>query len=119
MPVAPRPNSIIHSIVAVGIIALGAVVSILWFRAGQQEEWERADANFAHRVAVRHALAREILGRYEDSLFGLSALFMLDREVTREEFERVTSRLEGRTTGAQAFEWVPIVAHADRAAMEA
>jgi two-component system cell cycle sensor histidine kinase/response regulator CckA len=120
MPAASRPRLFsIHSVVAVVIIVAGAVVAVLSYRAGRQDEADRAEAEFNHRAAVRHALAREILGRYEDSLFGLSALFMLDGNVTRTEFQRATTRLEDRIRGAQAFEWVPFVSQENRAAMEA
>ncbi len=120
MPAVSRPRpSLAYPLAAILIVIAGAVVSVLSYRAGRQDELERAEVEFSHRAAVRHALAREVLERYEDSLFGLSALFMLDGNVSRTEFQRATSRLEARVAGAQAFEWAPLVLAENRAAVEA
>jgi hypothetical protein len=73
----------------VGAILLGGVAGGLFsYQQGRASERERAGAEFANRASVRHALTREILGHYEDALFGLSAAFMVDPDVTREEFAR-------------------------------
>ncbi len=120
MSVAQRASALLfHPAFAVLLIVAGVVGGIVSYRSGRQDEWARAEVEFSRRASVRHALAREIFGRYEDSLFGLSALFMLDTTVTRAQFTHATARLEQRSIGAQAFEWVPLVPHESRASMEA
>jgi PAS domain S-box-containing protein len=119
MPLTQRRRPLsFHWVIALLIITIGAMASVLAYRSGCETERERAEAEFARRVVLRHAFTREILGRYEDSLFGLAALFMLDTEVTRAEFIQAASRLEERISGAQAFEWVPAVTAAERAPVE-
>ncbi len=101
------------------MLLLGLAAAVFSFRQGREAERERAEAEFLHRATLRQLLAREILSRFEDTLFGLATLFTLDGNVTHEEFARATRRLEGRITGAQAIEWVPLVAHEQRPAIEA
>ena len=105
--------------VCAGLVIIGALLSVFAFQDARQRERERAEAEFVHRVSIRHALTREVLGRNEDALFGLSALFMLDGNVTRAEFDAAALRLAEHDLGVQAFEWVPFVPHAQRAAVEA
>ena len=105
--------------VTAAIVGLGVMAAALWYRAGRAAEQERIQTEIDRRIGVRHQLVREVLNRYEDSLFGLSALFMSNANVSRMDFVRATTRLEQRIKGAQAFEWVPEVAHQDRANMEA
>ena len=108
-----------HRLVVGAVLVLGIAGAIISYREGRASEEERAVAEFANRASVRHALTREILGHYEDALFGLSAAFMVDPNVTREEFAHAAGRLGERLTGAQAFEWVPLVRPEERAAIEA
>ncbi|MDO8544926.1 MAG: CHASE domain-containing protein [Opitutaceae bacterium] len=120
MMAAPRtPAFLSHRGVILGVLLVGLIASVVSFQIVRAGERQAAETDFARRTTVRHTLTREVLGRYEDSLFGLSALFMLDATVTRSEFIRATSRLEERLGGVQAFEWVPVVAHAQRARFEA
>src|SRR5438477_8033979 len=106
MPVAPRPKPFfLYRPVPLLLIVLGAVASVVAYRSAREDEAMRAELEFVRRASVRHTLTREILDRYEDSLFGLSTLFMLDANVTRAGFSRATARPEQRITGAQAFEW--------------
>jgi two-component system, cell cycle sensor histidine kinase and response regulator CckA len=114
-----RPTFPAHRLIVVAILVVGVVVSIVAYRYGRFEEREKAEADFGHRATLRHALTREILGHYEDALFGLSALFASGTNISRDEFVRATSRLEDRIAGVQAFEWVPLVPHESRAAVEA
>jgi two-component system, cell cycle sensor histidine kinase and response regulator CckA len=119
MPVAPRTTRFFsYRIVMAAVLVAGVAASVVSYRLGRAEEDERAEAQFARRVSVRHALIREVLSRYEESLFGLSALFMLDANVTRAEFVRASSRLEERIGGVQSLEWVPVVTQENRAAVE-
>jgi two-component system cell cycle sensor histidine kinase/response regulator CckA len=120
MPPAVRASSFFSYRIAVGaILAAGIVTSIVSYRAGRASEEEHAEAQFDRRASVRHALTREVLSRYEDSLFGLSALFTVDANVSRNEFMLAASRLETRIAGAQAIEWVPRITQENRAALEA
>lgn len=101
------------------ILILGVGLSLVSYRMGRATELALAGAEFEHRAALRYALVREILGRFEDALLGLSMLFTADPEVPRADFVRETARLEERIAGAQAFEWVPWVTHERRASFEA
>ncbi len=103
----------------VGIAIVGVLVAVATFLEAHQRELDRIEDEFGRRVSIRHALTREILSRYEDALFGLSTLFMLDGNVTRSEFQRATQRLGERTPGANAFEWVASVPHERRTEFEA
>ena len=107
-----------HRLLAVFVLFVGLVISLVSYRFARASERAAAEAEFLHGATLRHALTREILGHYEDALFGLSTLFMVDTEVSRSEFTRATSRLEDRITGAQAFEWVPVITHDHRAKFE-
>ncbi|HVS52265.1 MAG TPA: CHASE domain-containing protein [Opitutaceae bacterium] len=120
MSASARPRlPLFHRLMAGLILVAGAIASVVSYRVGREEERNRAEIDFTHRAVVRQALAREILGRFDDSLFGLSTLFMLDGNVNRGEFARATARLEERLAGAQAFEWVAFVPAENRAAVEA
>ena len=114
-----RPSFPAYRVVAVAVLLVGAFISVIANRFGRFDERQRAESEFAHRAALRHALTREILGHYEDALFGLSALFAMGANVSRDDFVRATSRLEDRIAGVQAFEWVPLVPHEARPAIEA
>jgi two-component system cell cycle sensor histidine kinase/response regulator CckA len=117
--IPPRSPLFPNRAVVIVILLLGAAVSIFSYLDGRAGERERANAEFEHRAALRHALTREILGHYEDALFGLSALFAMETDISLAEFVRATDRLKGRIAGVKAFEWVPRVAHEARAGVEA
>lgn len=116
----PATSSVFsYRTIVAAVWVVGIVVSAISYREGRSMERERAEAEFVHRAALQHALTREILGHYEDALFGLSTLFTLQAHVTHEEFARAAGRLAERIAGVQAFEWVPVVTNAERAAVEA
>ena len=120
MDVAPRKSPLFSRRTATWLVAtLGVVLSVLAFRDSRTRERERIEAEFVRRAIQRHALTREVLGRYEDALFGLASLPMLDDTLSLLQFTRAVRRIEERTPGAQAYEWVPHVSHADRARAEA
>ena len=102
----------------VAVLAVGVALSLLSFREGRDSELERAENEFAQRALQRHALTREVLGHYEDALFGLSALFVSSEEVTLAEFVRATGRIADRLSAVQAFQWVPWVSGGERAGFE-
>jgi len=117
---APFSRSVVsHRLIVGTVLLLGVVFALVSYRTGRDAERERAEAEFRHRANLRHVIAREILSRFEDTLFGLATLFTLDTSVSRFEFALATNRLAGRITGAQAIEWVPLVTHEQRAANEA
>lgn len=102
------------------IVAMAGTALAIWsFRDARTRDRERIESEFVRRTAIRHALTREVLGRYEDALFGLSTLFMIERDVSRSQFRRAAMRLAERIPGALALQWVPLVAGADRAKVEA
>ena len=115
---ATRSPLFLNRVVVGAILLVGLAVSIFSYVDGRASEREHAIAEFEHRAALRHALTREILGHYEDALFGLSALFALEANISLQEFIRATSRLQGRIAGVKAFEWVPHVSHEARARVE-
>ena len=92
---APRPPFIPHRLIVIVVLLVGFAVSVASYRYGLFEERQKAESEFEHRAALRHALTREILGHYEDALFGLSALFATEANVSREDFVRATSRFDG------------------------
>ncbi len=114
----PRSSLFPNGVIVGAILLVGLALSVFSYVDGRKDERERATAEFVHRAALRHALTREILGHYEDALFGLSALFAMEANISRDEFVRATSRLQTRIAGVQAFEWVPHVPHEARAAIE-
>ncbi|MDB6114201.1 MAG: sensor hybrid histidine kinase [Lacunisphaera sp.] len=107
-----------HRAALLVVVGAGAVVALWSFLDSRQRDYERAREEFIRRTTIRHTLTREVLGRYEDALFGLAALFMLDGNVSPAEFERVARRLEEHTPGAQALEWAPWVTAAERPGLE-
>jgi two-component system cell cycle sensor histidine kinase/response regulator CckA len=109
-----RQNLVVTAIVLVGVIA-----SLVSFRMGRAEERAHAHGVFERRASLRHALIREVLGRYQDTMFGLSAVFTVQAGVSAEEFTRIGERIVDRIAGIQALEWVPVVKQEDRAQVEA
>ncbi len=120
MDAAPRKPPLFTrrtAMLAVGVA--GVVFAYFSFHDSRLRERERAEAEFIRRATIRHTLTREVLGRYEDGLFGLNALFSLNANISRTEFMRAARRVEERTPGAQGYEWVPLVDAAGRAEVEA
>ena len=119
MAASPRPPSLPGRSLALALVGLTGVVLAVWsFQDARARDEERIHAEFERRTVIRHALIREVLGRYEDALFGLSSLFMVDENVSTQEFRQATQRVNERTPGAVAIEWVPLVRGAQRAAAE-
>ncbi len=115
----PKPASMSTRIVVGAILGLGGLTAVLLFRAARETERQAAEAEFRNRTATRIALAREILGRHEDTLMGLATLLLVKDDVTPGEFVRAARKLDGLMTGALAYEWVPQITHAERAETEA
>ncbi len=113
-----KPLSAPYGISIAVILLCGIVTAAHIYRDSRRTEVERAEAAFANRAALRHALTREVLTRYTESLFGVSAIFTVDANVTRSEFARATAHLQQHLSGALAFEWAPAVPSAGRAEFE-
>ena len=119
MSSAPRPPSLLSlRLLVAGVMLLGLAASLFSSRAVRSGERADAETEFYRRASVRHALNRQVLTRYEDALFSLSSLLMIDGHVTRSDFDRAAQPLAERTAGVQAFEWVPLVTRENRAAFE-
>src|SRR3954471_1608509 len=119
METAPRPPLLTGRRLALGLVVLAGVTLAIWsFHDARARDRERIQAEFERRTGIRHALIREVLGRYEDALFGLASLFTVDDAVSPVEFQRAAQRLSERTLGALAIEWVPSVTEAQRPAFE-
>ena len=116
---ASTPASFSTRIAAGVIVGLGVVTAVLSFRATRETERQAAVGEFLNRTATRIALAREILGRHEDTLMGLATLLLVKDDVTPGEFVRAARKLDGLMTGALAYEWVPLIEAAQRAETEA
>jgi two-component system, cell cycle sensor histidine kinase and response regulator CckA len=101
------------------ILVCGAIAAVASYRDARRTEEERAEGEFQHQAKMHHTLMHEVLDRYTESLFGLSALFTLDGNVTRTEFQRATTRLKERLSGVMVFEWVPFVTQERRSVVEA
>ncbi len=107
-----------RSLALVSVGLAGIALAVWSFEDARARDRERIHAEFERRTVIRHALIREVLGRYEDALFGLSALFMVDENPSRSQFIRAARRLSEHTPGALALEWVPFVPADRRAALE-
>jgi two-component system cell cycle sensor histidine kinase/response regulator CckA len=119
MEAPPRSPFLSGRRLALALVGLAGITLAAWsFQDARTRDQERIQAEFERRTAVRHALIREVLGRYEDALFGFSALFMVDENPSRSQFIRAARRLAERTPGALALEWVPLIPAAQRAAFE-
>ncbi|HVU36649.1 MAG TPA: CHASE domain-containing protein [Opitutaceae bacterium] len=100
------------------ILVAGTTAAGLAYRDALLGARAQAAAEFGRRATLQHAVTREVIGRYSEALFGLASVFTVNAEVSREEFVQDTTRLEPHVSGAQAFEWVPVVSESDRAAFE-
>ncbi|MBS0664036.1 MAG: CHASE domain-containing protein [Verrucomicrobia bacterium] len=120
MPRVPAFPRLPRYRVAIALVLLaGGIGALLLYRGLRAAEAAQASANFARRAAVLHARFTDLLGRYDDALVSLRAAMLVGDGATRAEFERIAADLAARNPGAQAFEWVPIVPAAARAATEA
>lgn len=119
MPAATPAPLFSHRHRVIAILCLGVLASVVSYWLGHASEEAEAEAEFTYRATLRHAFTRAILGRYEDALFSLSALFLSEAPVSRPDFVRVANKLGERISGVQAFEWVPVIPQAERATFEA
>lgn len=107
-----------HRLALWAIIAVGLAGSVVMFVHARGIEHARIDAEFSRRTVLHHAMVRETFSRYEDALFGLRTLFVVESDISRTKFVRATERLEERIPGVRAFEWVAAVSRENRAAAE-
>ncbi len=118
MPSADRSRSSAYLLV-VALVALGGFTLTwsLWREAGAQEEFRR-DAEFERQVTARHALIRETLSGYEDSLLALKLLLTYHREISRPEFADAVDQQRARHPGFLGVQWAPAVTAAERVSWE-
>ncbi|MFZ9682267.1 MAG: CHASE domain-containing protein, partial [Cephaloticoccus sp.] len=107
-----------RSLVA-AVAALGICLSLASFDVTRQDRDRHLQNDFARRAENHSALVREIILNFESALFGLRNLFIGSHQVTAAEFATAAHEILQRYHGITALEWVPIVPHADRAALEA
>ncbi len=120
MEAPPNSRSLFSRHAALGAVVLAGSSLAVWsFQDARERDFELAKSEFVRRAVIRHALTREVLSRYEDALFGLSTLFMVEQDVSRTQFLRASRRLTERAPGALALQWVPLVTAAERPEIEA
>ncbi|MFM1852087.1 MAG: hypothetical protein RIS54_1771 [Verrucomicrobiota bacterium] len=107
-----------RSLVA-AVAALGVCLSLASFDLTRQDQQRHLQDDFARRAENHSALVREIMLNFESALFGLRNLFVGSNRVTAAEFATAAHEILQRYHGITALEWVPIVPHANRAAVEA
>ncbi len=104
---------------AAGAIIVAGLLAAGWsYRELQHTARGQAEANFLRKAVVLHARIADSLRRYDDALYSLRSAFALQGGVTQAEFLRLARDLAARNPGVQAFEWVPVVTAAERAAVE-
>jgi two-component system cell cycle sensor histidine kinase/response regulator CckA len=114
-----RPSSFFSAHAAAIVILLVGVLGSVWaYNDARGRDLQRAEDEFARRAAILHSLTREIIGSYEDALFGLHLAFTLEGGVTPAEFAQTTRALSERNPGVKAFGWIPLVTAENRAAVE-
>lgn len=101
------------------VAALGVCLSLASFDLTRQDQQRHLQDDFARRAGNHSALVREIMLNFESALFGLRNLFVGSNRVTAAEFATAAHEILQRYHGITALEWVPIVPHANRAAVEA
>ena len=100
-------------------LTLGTALSLLVFvliRVGEHDSLRREFERRASNVTLR---VEDYLLRNVEPLYSLRDLFNYSEEVTRREFNGAARDLISRSVSVQALEWVPRIAHADRARTEA
>ncbi len=100
-------------------LLLGALISFFVFQSSISRDREAIRSAFELEVQSHRAELEENLRNYRQILIGLRVFFRYSEMVTRQEFRGAYVELVEQFPGIQALEWIPRVAHADRAAIEA
>ncbi len=116
-PIVRTPRSFRRALVAV-VIAVGIGLSLLAHHLARQDEEAHLFADFNRRAENYNKLVREVVGNFENGLFGLHNLFVGSNIVSREEFAIASHEVRQRYSGITALEWVPIVPDPKRSAIE-
>jgi PAS domain S-box-containing protein len=101
------------------VVAVGILISVGIYFFSRQARAHEIEAEFSRRAESRHALTTQIVASYEAGLYSLKNLFEGSDNVSRDEFREVAADILARYPGTKALEWLPVVASADRAAVEA
>ncbi len=107
-----------HRLALCAVLIAGLGLSLLLLRQARNSEQARIAAELSRRADVHHTLVREVFSQYDDALFGLRSLFVVNSTVSRDDFARATDPLAARHPGVRAFEWVAAVARENRPASE-
>lgn len=120
MQPSPRATSSrLSTAIIAAVVIVGAGISIALWHYERTRENERIRTEFFRRADVRHTLTREIFNYYEAAIYSLRDVFAVHGEISRNEFREIAQTIERRYPGITALEWVPVVNHEDRAAVEA
>ena len=112
---APRTRPRIAVIL---VFLAGALASVVAYRVGLSFEDARIQASFERNAGERIAGVQSRISSTTGSLRALASFFEASGVVEPEQFGRFVSPLLSAYPGVQAYEWVPLVAGADRAAFE-
>lgn len=112
----PQPyRDLIALVLAVG---LGLAATIWGWRITRQQQAEARASDLIRQAESRHALIRETIAGYEESLLSLKLLFTHRQPVDRELFSAAALTQLSRHKGFLALEWAPRVSGVDRLAWE-
>jgi CHASE1-domain containing sensor protein len=119
MSPADRSRSSTHLIIIAFVAFSGVALTwLLWRNAVVSEEFRR-DTEFDRQVTARHALIRENLSGYEDSLLALRLLLSYHEKINRSEFADAVQQQLARHPGFLGVQWAPAVPGAERTKWEA
>lgn len=103
----------------VGVVALaGLGVSLGLWRKAQEAEEAQEELALTRQVEARHALIRQTLAGYEDSLLAMRIFLTHAREINQASFSAVARDLLQRYPGFLGIQWAPRVRAEERAAWE-
>jgi two-component system cell cycle sensor histidine kinase/response regulator CckA len=108
-----RDYAVIAFSVAVGL----AVTAWAWHTAKQHELATR-ETEFAREVESRHALIRETISGYEESLLAFKLLFTHGAPIDRDKFAAAAQLQLARHPGFLGLQWAPQVSAARRTEWE-
>ncbi len=100
------------------IAGVGTAMSLWLWRSVSREEWTRDEVVFLRQVETRHALIRQTLAGYEDSLLAMRVLMSHGGGVEQEKFSRVAQTQLARYPGFLGVQWAPRVGAGERADWE-
>ncbi|MBI5771271.1 MAG: CHASE domain-containing protein [Verrucomicrobia bacterium] len=101
------------------VVAIGGVLSVWVFFSIRSAENRGREQEFSRRAQNIALRAEDYLGRREEAVYTLRAMFETSPHVSRAQFERVARELLSRQVGIYELQWVPIVPGAERARYEA